>query len=421
MYETISLSPGVTLRCFREPRFKQGAFSLQLVTPMTGETAASNALLPAVLLRGTENCPDLRAVTRKLDDLYGAALSPLVRRVGDRQTTGLYCGFMDDRFALPGDRVLERVADFTREVLLGSPIQDGGFLPEFVEGEKVNLISAIESERNDKRAYAMSRLFEQMCSRDSFGIPRLGKPHQVEAITPRSLKEHFGRILRESPIQILYVGSAPAQEAAEYFRKLLSGLTGARLPLPPQLPLELGEPGDTVETMEVAQGNLCMGFSTPITNRCPEFPAMQVLNVLYGGGMTSKLFQNVREKKSLCYSVGSAYYSAKGILTVYAGIDPGDEAAAREEILRQLDSCRAGDITQGELTAAREALLSSLRTTHDSPASIEGYYATTTLSGFPLTLEEYAAAVARVTVRDLAEAAQTLKLHTTYFLRGECQ
>ena len=69
MIETFTLSPRVTLRCFRDSRFKQGAFSIQLVTPMTGENAAKNALLPAVLLRGTTRCPDLRAITRELDDL----------------------------------------------------------------------------------------------------------------------------------------------------------------------------------------------------------------------------------------------------------------------------------------------------------------------------------------------------------------
>ena len=421
MIETIMLSPGVRLRCCRDPRFKQGAFSVQLVTPMAEATAAMNALLPAVLLRGTGRCPDLRAVTWQLDDLYGATLSPLVRRIGDYQTTGLFCGFMDDRFALPGDRVLRRIMDFTREVLLDSPLRDGGFLPEYVEGEKVNLISTIESELNDKRAYAMSRLLDTMCRGDSFGIPRLGRPKQVEAITPRALRAHYEAILRESPLELFYVGSAPAEEAAEYFRGMLAGISGSRKPLPPQTGLTLEEGSDTVETMDVAQGNLCMGFYTPIDHGDPRFPALQLLNILYGGGMTSKLFRNVREEQSLCYSVSSSLYGAKGILTVYAGIDPETEAGTRAEILRQLDACRAGDITGEELTAAREAVVSSLRAVHDSPGSIESYYAAGALGRLKLTPEEYMDALNRVTLSDVIDAANTLTLHTTYFLRGECQ
>ena len=114
MIETKTLLPGVTLRSCRDDRFKQGCLSFQLVRPMAKEESAKNVLIPSVLLRGTKRCPDLRTITENLDELYGASVSPLVRRVGDYQTTGLYCGFMDDRFALPGDRVLAPMLRFLK-------------------------------------------------------------------------------------------------------------------------------------------------------------------------------------------------------------------------------------------------------------------------------------------------------------------
>ena len=158
MIETITLLPGITLRACRDTRFKQGCLSFQMVRRMETKEAAMNALLPSVLLRGTASCPDLRSITEHLDELYGASVSPLVRRVGDYQTTGLYCGFMDDRFALPGDQVLRPMLQFLEEILLDSPLEEGAFLNSFVESEKKNLIATIESELNDKRAYSMSRL-----------------------------------------------------------------------------------------------------------------------------------------------------------------------------------------------------------------------------------------------------------------------
>ena len=90
MIHTISLAPGVTLRCFPDSRFKQGCISFQIIRPMNLQEAAQNALIPSVLLRATRNHPDLRSITHKLDELYGAAVSTVVRRVGDYQTTGLY-------------------------------------------------------------------------------------------------------------------------------------------------------------------------------------------------------------------------------------------------------------------------------------------------------------------------------------------
>ena len=418
MITTITLSPGVTLRICRDTRFKQGCLSFQLVRQMDAAEAAMNALLPAVLLRGTKTCPDLRSITEHLDELYGASVSPLVRRVGDYQNTGLYCGFLDDRFALSGDKVLENVIGFLEEVLLDSPLEEGVFLGSFVESEKKNLIATIESEMNDKRAYAMSRLLKIMCAADTFGLPRLGEIEQVAAITPAALYNHYRKILRESPIEIFYVGAADAEQVAAPLRKLLSRLDRQPIALLSQTPLQGCEGRDVVETKEVTQGKLCMGFTTPITNRDAQFPAMQILNTVLGAGMTSKLFMNVREKLSLCYFIGSGYYGTKGIVTVAAGIDFDKEELTRQEVLRQLEECRQGHITQAELKAAKEAILSSLRATHDSPGAIEGYYATAALSGLRFGHREYMEAVEAVKAEDVVECAKGLTLHTTYFLKG---
>ena len=388
---------------------------------MAKEESAKNVLIPSVLLRGTKRCPDLRTITENLDELYGASVSPLVRRVGDYQTTGLYCGFMDDRFALPGDRVLAPMLRFLEEILLDFPTEGEGFLPAFVEGEKKNLISTIDSELNDKRTYAMGKLLKTMCRGDSFGLPRLGEPEDVAAIDPAGLLTHYRKILRESRIEIFYVGSAPAEAVAEYISPLVSRLGGREGLLPPQTPFHPCPGQDVTETMEVSQGKLCMGFVTPIVNRDKEFPAMQVFNTIFGAGMTSKLFLNVREAMSLCYSIGSSYYGAKGILTVGAGIDFDKEQLTRDEILRQLDACRRGEITQEELTAGKEALLSSLRATSDSPGAIEGYYATAHLSGLNMTPERYMEVVEKVSLADVVAAARTVTLHSTYFLKGESQ
>ena len=421
MIETITLSPHITLRCCRDSRFKQGCFSFQLLRPMDASEAAKNALLPSVLLRGTRKHLDLRSITHRLDALYGASVTPLVRRVGDYQTVGLYCGFMDDRFALPGDKVLEPMIAFLEELLLDSPLENGGFLPGFVESEKRNLISTIESELNDKRVYAMGKLLKLMCREDTFGLPRLGEPEQVAAIAPADLYRHYRHILKTAPIHLFYVGSAEPERVAAMLAPLLSRLERQPEALPAQSAFHPCQGSGEREIMEISQGKLCMGFLTPITNRDQEFPAMQVLNTLFGAGMTSKLFMNIREKLSLCYSIGSGYYGSKGILTVSAGIDFDKEEVTRQEILAQLEDCQRGEITPEELRSAKEALLSSLRATHDAPGAIEAYYATGALSGMTMTPAEYMAAVEQVTLDQVVAAARTVRLHSTYFLRGGSQ
>ncbi len=418
MIEVFELFPGVTLRFFADSRFKQGCLSFQLVRPMVAEETAMNALLPTVLLRGTKKYPDLRAITLHLDDLYGASVSALVRRVGDYQTTGLYCSFMEDRYAMDGDEILAPMVDFLRQLLLEPVLEDGGFCAEFVESEKKNLISTIESELNDKRVYASAQLLKTMCPQDTFGIPRLGDRAGVEKVDAKSLYRHYQRILRESRIDLFYVGSAAPEKIIPLLKTMLAGIDRCYVNLPPQTAFHDAGGQHAREKMDITQSKLCMGFTTPITNRIRDFAAMQLLNTIFGAGMTSKLFMNVREKMSLCYSIGSGYYSTKGIVTVSAGIDAEQEETVRREVLRQLQLCKDGEITGEELTAAREAVLSGLRTVHDSPSAIEGYHSTAAISGLCLELEAYRQAISAVQIADVVTAAKTVELHSSFFLQG---
>ena len=418
MIHTFELFPGVTLRCYPDHRFKHSCLSLQLVRPMCREEAAFNALLPAVLLRGCKRCPDLRDITLRLDDLYGASVGTLVRRVGDYQTTGFFASFVEDRYAMEGDAVLAPMVAFLGELLLDPVLEEGVFLWDFVEGEKKNLISTIESQLNDKRAYAMEQMMRRMCKEDTFGLSRLGEKEDVAAITPETLFDHYQKILGTSRIDVFYVGSAPAQQVADLVKALLGDISRNYVNLPDQPGFHTCPAGSYEEQMEVSQGKLCMGFTSPVTIRDEGFVAMQLLNMIFGGGMTSKLFMHIREKLSLCYAIGSGYHGAKGIFSVSDGIDCGKKDQVQEEILKQLEACRRGEISQEELNAAKQALRASLLSTPDAPASLEGYYASAALSGLMLTPEAYITAVEQVTVEQVAEAARLLELHTVYFLKG---
>ena len=422
MIQTIHLTPGVILRHYPDKRFKTAVLSVQFQRPLCREEASLNALLCSVLLRGTAKNPDMRAITTRLDGLYGAAVSPLMRRIGDRQTIGLFLSCLEDRFALPGDRILAPSLDMVREILLEPKLVDGIFDPEFVESEKKNLIADIEAELNDKRAYAATRMIRAMCAGDSFALSLRGEKADVEAITAKSLFEHYQKVLRESPVELFFVGSAGAEEVARELMPLARSIAAAPMTLPPQTPLKLtAEKREFSETMDVNQCKLSMGFTTPITNQHPDFAAMQVFNAVFGAGMTSKLFLNVREKLSLCYYAGSGYYGSKGVVTVSSGIEEAKFETAKEEILRQLALTAAGEITDAELTAAKQGIISGLRAVPDAPGALENFYGTAYIAGMGYDLPGYIEAVSAVTAGDVARCAGTVKLHTVFFLKGEAK
>ena len=422
MIQTIQLTPGVILRHYPDSRFKTAVLSLQFQRPLCTEEAALNALLSSVLLRGTAKTPDMRAITARLDGLYGASISPLMRRIGDIQTVGLFLSCLEDRFALAGDQVLAPCLELLGEILLEPKLAAGSFDPEFVESEKKNLIADIESELNDKRAYAATRMLRSMCAGDSFALSLRGEKADVEAITPEGLYQHYQKVLRTSPVELFYVGSADAETVANALMPLAKSIAAEPMQLPKQTPFTAKvEPHEFSEAMDINQCKLSMGFTTTVNNQHPDFAAMQVFNALYGAGMTSKLFVNVREKLSLCYYAGSGYYGSKGIVTVSSGIDESNYDLAKSEILRQLELTAAGEITEAELSAAKQGIISGLRSTPDAPGALENFYGTASIAGLGYTLEGYIDAVRAVTAADVARCAKTVKLHTVFFLKGEAK
>lgn len=418
MIHTFSIAPGITLRCFPDERFKQACMSIQLLRPVCREEAGLNALLPSVLLRGCESAPDIRAIARRTDDLYGASIGGCVRRVGDWQTTGLSCGFVEDRFCLSGDQIMKPMTALLRDLLLRPVLENGMFRQDFVETERKSLVLTIESEINDKRSYAQSQLLRKMCSADSNAIPRLGEKEAVERITAEDLYAHYRRILKESPIEVAYVGSMNPETVAQLVADMFRDVERSYVNLPDQTPFHDGGGGEYTEQMDVTQGKLAMGFVTPIWDDDEQVMALRLLNIIFGAGMTSKLFMNVREKLSLCYDIGSSFNSAKGLLTVNAGIDCDKVELTRQEVMNQLAACQNGAITAEELEAAKQYMISSLRAVYDSTGAIEYFYSMENLSVRPMTPEQNIAAVERTTLDDVVAAAKTLRLHTVYFLEG---
>ena len=359
----------------------------------------------------------MRAITEKLDDLYGASIGALVRRVGDYQTTGISCNFISDSFTLEGDGITASMVDFLRQLLLEPVLEKGIFRADYVEGEKKNLIATIQAQKNDKRAYCSAQMLKKMCKNDSYGIPRLGEAEAVAAITPKALFAHYQKVLAESRVQICYVGR-DSEKLPALLKTLFRGIDRNYVNLPAQTHFASAGGGEFTETMDISQGKLCMGFATDIDLRQGDIAAMQVCNVVFGGGMTSKLFMIVREQMSLCYDIGSSFYGSKGVLTVSAGIDCDKFGVVCQQIKAQLEAVCAGDITDEELLAAKQALISGLRGTHDAPTSIESYYSSGSLSGLGWTPAEYIAAIEKVDKSAVAAAAKTLRQDTVYFLKG---
>ena len=215
------------------------------------------------------------------------------------------------------------------------------------------------------------------------------------------------------------MGRKTAADAAEAFREALKKLPrGVCMAVGTSVVERAEAVREKVETMDVAQGKLAIGLRTGCTAADEGYPALLMMNAIFGGGATSKLFTKVREEMSLCYYAGSSVEKFKGVMLVSSGIETANYETAKKEILNQLEQCRAGNISDYEFDSAKRYILSELKSAADSPGRLDDFYIGNAAAGLGGTLDALAKKIEDITKQEAAAAAKRLTLDTIYFLKG---
>ena len=421
-FNRTELMPGVFLSHLRSDKFKTACMSVTLLTQLRRETAAMNAVIPFVLRRGTTRYGDMEQLSRRMDELYGAAVEPVVRRIGEIQCIGFYGSFPEPDYLPGGEALLGDTCALMAQLLLDPATRGGLLLPQYVDSEREKLLDIIRSRMNDKRSYALTRCIEEMCCYEDFAVSRFGSESEAENIHYKKLTRHYRELIQTCPVEIFYCGKTDFKAVSAAMREAFSTMPRGEIDYDIGTDLRMNAVEDHVrfveEEMDVTQGKLVLGFRLGECMEEPDIPALYVFNAVYGSGATSKLFMNVREKLSLCYYASSAVYLHKGIMLVSSGIEFDKLDAARDEILAQLDSVRRGEITDDELRSAKKSVASDLRAVQDSIGELEGFYLSQALDGLDYGPAELAALAEDVTKEDVQAIAKSIECDLIYFLKG---
>jgi len=415
--------PGVFLTCLQTDKFKTGLLSVNFLTRLCREEAAQNTLIPSVLRRGTTRHPDMDAIAARLDSLYGARLEPISRKMGEIQAIGFWADFIDDAF-LPerGSSLLEDVADLLGEVLLSPNTRGGLFLPQYVESEKEKLLEDIRARVNDKGAYSRFRLTELMCAAEDYATDVLGSEDTAENIGYVALTKHYKQLLATSPAEVFYCGTAEPDRVEAALRDALLLLPRGEIDYDLGTDIRMNAVEEDVryhtEILDVTQGKLAIGFRLGECMEDPDHASIRVTNAIFGGGIASKLFRNVREKLSLCYYASSGVDILKGLMFVVSGIEPENRDVTLAEIFRQLDAVKAGDFTDGDLAVAKASLVSDMLAVSDTAGQLEGFWLSQNLQGLDYGPDVQAALIEDVTREDVIAVANSVVCDMVYFMRG---
>lgn len=413
-----ALQNGARLVYIRTDRFKSELLSMTATMPLAAATAQENAMVQALARRGTARHPSQLLLNRHLDSMYSTCISTANRRTGDLQTLSLTADFLGARFVGGGAGLLPEVTRVLAE-LWQTPCTDesGAYLTAYVESEKQVLRDAIRARINAPRTYARSKCRALLCKDEPYALSLIGEADTVDALNGKALAARHQALLSAVAPVFCYVGATPAHEVAAILENCFDAFT-APTPFATDFHAHVGAPVTATEEMPLAQGKLSIGFRTDITPKDGLSAALVVMNEIYGGSPASKLFMNVRERRSLCYSCASSLDIYKGVLFADCGMRAENRAVCEEAMLAEFAALARGEITDTEFEAAKRALVNAYRQSHDSAASLARFHVGRILVDKPEFVDDWRAQIARVTKEDVVAAASRVAEGACFFLNG---
>ena len=405
--------------CFIETsKFKTSRISINMFVKADEHTAAAYSLLQMLLVNSTVDYPDYTSLNKALNELYGAYLFSDIVKFGDMRIIKFVISFLDDKFALNGEKVSSIATDLLLSAIFNPLLFDGKFKTEDFENNKRLLIEQIEGEINEKRRYAIVNTEKAMYKDEQAGIERYGSVDSVKSLTNEQVVSAHSKLLEEAFVRVNVVSQSSAKDIFEKISNKFSKINRDVLKKNHSIYHKFnGETKHIEEHLDVTQGKLCLGFTIDQDNDRQDIAKSSVFVDMFGGGPYSKLFTNVREKQSLCYYCAARFDSRKSTFIVDSGILEENREKAYNGILEQLEEMKKGNFTDDELLASKMAMCDALSTVTDLSSSLDNWYVMLSFDENE-TLNSYIEKINNVTREDIINKANSVELDTVYFLGG---
>lgn len=420
-YESEQIKEGIKLHCIKTDKFKTNLISVFLTLPLERESVTKNAMIPAVLRRGTENLKTQEDISIELENMYGATFDCGIDKTGDNQILKFYLEMVNDEF-LPGEGNLEKGIKLLLDIIFNPLKENEGFKEEYVRTEKENMKQIIEAKIDNKDAYALNRCIEEMYKNQVYGLYKYGYVEDLEKIDGENLYKQYENVINKAKIDIFVSGNINDRNVLEDIKQneqiiKLKSRPDIHIINDKAVKEKVEEPKVIEDKMDVTQGKLVIGTDVNFYEEDSKYK-ISLYNVILGESATSKLFQNVREKESLAYTARSNYIRQKNNIYIRCGIEIQNYEKAVSVIKEQLEDMKNGNFTDEDIANAKKYVVSGLKTTKEEQDSELTYYFGQEFSGDFTTFEDYEKKIEKVTREDIEKVANSIDINTIYFLRN---
>ena len=403
------------LHFIKTNKFKTISVDVNFYREIKEEEITKRNLLKMILLDSNNDYKTERELIIESERLYDIKISSGISRIGKFSDLSFQTKFLNEKYT-EEDMNKESIIFFL-SLIFNPYVKDGRFVN--IDKQKSRLYQEINSLKDNKIKYSMLKLMEKMKDKP-YSYNPYGNKEDLDDISGKELYEYYKKVINEDQIDIFVLGDFSSSEMKEIFKEYFKVNTFKKenkdLIIPELVPRK--RIVKYHEYDKVSQSQLVLLCSL---NNLTEFErkyTIKLYSEILGGSSSSVLFSRVREEKGYCYYINSGVKAYDNILLINSGVEKKNIEPAIKLIRKCLKDINNGKISDELLESSRNTILSSIKSSSDTPSGIIN----TALSRVLVSsddIEERINNFSKITKEDVIKVSKKVSLHTILTLEDK--
>ena len=406
------------LHMIKTNRFKTINVQLIFSNKIKKEEITKRNFLSDIITYSSKLYPTKKDISIKSQDLYAANVYATSYRLGNYYNTDINLYFLNEKYSEEG--MTEKSLEFLSEIIFNPNVTDNKFDNNSFNVIKNNMKLQIESIREDTRKYSMIKMLENMDKNAPYSYHGFGYIEDLEKITQENLYEYYKEFIKNSSVEIFVIGDIDFDYIEKIIRdKFKFNIYRKKKESPIIIHDKVRKTIKTIiDEDEINQSKLTIGCKTIGLTDFEKNYVLTLYNIILGGGSESLLFQNVREKNSLCYYVSSSSNKVDNLIIISSGIAKENFKKTLKLIKQEMKNIEKGNFNDEIIEQAKIRYISIIDEIYDYPNQIISSYYAKEILGTDIP-EARKQKIMEVTKEDIVAISKKIKMDTIYLLGGK--
>ena len=364
---------GYTLHIIKNKKFKKNIIKINYKTKFKEENIEKRKIIPNILVESNSVYNTRRLLNIKLEELYNLQVFGNVTFSGDACVTSITATFLNDKYA---PNLFNDAVEFVSNLIYKPKVVDNHFDDKAFKMSCDLLCEELDEAYENPGVYAYEQVYKILGKGTSLEYPVYGRKEKIMNLKNEDVYKYYLDMLENDKVDIFIAGNIDDSVISvikKYFK-----INNKRKDVKHYITFNEfnDEYKEYRETKDYNQSKLIIGFRLEELTSFEKQYVMPIYTYILGGGPDSKLFQNVREKNSLCYDISSRYLLVSNIMLITSGINASSYEKALKIIKAQVDSMAKGEFDNKDIDKAKITYLSVFDEVNDSLYSILNDYNT---------------------------------------------